>query len=194
VNLVGTDTDVNETHTNQMHVMVDRCKRWSERQKWAIDNDTGFLDGYEGKIWSICEKYSFCKSARRLGHKLFDRNTTYILPGWCAKGDRDNNPDGGLCVLVSTMNLTLNHDRDCRWFAGAVTLVLQNDALFQVGFRDGVERQSVPDGVLSGVCVPTLTRNLRDSQTQQRGHVARAQEQQRGHVHTQLTANANSDG
>ena len=69
------------------------------------------LAGYEGKLMSICEKYCYSESARRLGHKNFDRNTSYILTGWSAKGDTDNNPDGGLCILVSTMNLVLNHVR-----------------------------------------------------------------------------------
>ena len=104
------DDDGKSTHTNQMDVMVDRCKRWYELT--VVDNDTGVNTVYEDKLFTIWEEYCFSESAYSLGHKLFDRNTPNILSGWNTRGGADYKPVGGFCILVSTMNLTLNHDRD----------------------------------------------------------------------------------
>ena len=41
--------------TNQLGVMVDRCKRFSERLRTSSENDTGVKNGYQGKLLNMCE-------------------------------------------------------------------------------------------------------------------------------------------
>lgn len=130
------DRNINVTHesmnkqgvlvrTNQMGVMVDRCKRFAERYRKAAENDTHVNSGYEGKLLALCEKYCFAETARRLGHMHFDTNTPYILPGWSSCQD-DRLPPGGFVVLMSTMNLALNLARAHKWYAGNVTVAVDH--------------------------------------------------------------------
>jgi hypothetical protein len=112
-------------HTNQMGVIVERCKRFAERYRKSSENDTGVNSGYEGQLLALCEKYWFPETDRRLGHMHFDTNTTYILPGWSASQD-DSLPAGGFVVLISTMNLVLNLARAYKWYAGNVTLAVDH--------------------------------------------------------------------
>ena len=60
-----------------------------------------------------------------MGHSLFTSDTPYILPGWSA--DKDENLEaGGYCILVSTMNLALNHARAQHWSAGNVSMAIDH--------------------------------------------------------------------
>jgi hypothetical protein len=96
--------------TNQLGVMVDRCNRFCERYRVSVENDVGVNNGYEDKLLSLCEKYCFSETISRVGHQNFEFNTPYIVPGWSA----DHNEaltSVGFVVLLSSMNLTLNHDR-----------------------------------------------------------------------------------
>ena len=111
--------------TNQMKVMVEKCKRFCERFRVSIENDTEVKNGYAGKLYALCEKYCFKETVARLGHTNFDTNTPYILPGWSADPD-ENSEAGGFVVLVSTMNLALNHVRAQRWYAGNVTMAIDH--------------------------------------------------------------------
>lgn len=71
------DRNINVTHegmnqhgivvrTNQLGVIVDRCKRFAERYRVATENDTGVDNRYEGKFLSLCEKYCFTETVSRL--------------------------------------------------------------------------------------------------------------------------------
>ena len=130
------DRNINVTHermnkqgvlvrTNQMGVIVERCKRFAERYRKSAENDTGVNSGYEGKLLALYEKYCFAETARRLGHMHFDTNTPYILPGWSSCQDDSLSP-GGFVVLISTMNLALNLARAHKWYAGNVTLAVDH--------------------------------------------------------------------
>ena len=90
-------------HTNQMIVMVNRCKCFNERFRVSIENDTSVKNVYAGKLLGLCEKYSFKETVARFRHANFDTNTPYILPGWSCNPD-ENSEAGGLVVLVSTMD------------------------------------------------------------------------------------------
>ena len=80
-----THEEVNEqgvlVRTNQLSVMVDRCKRFSERLRTSAENDTGVKNDYQGKLLSMCEKYYFSETISRLGDLNFEVNTPYIVPG-----------------------------------------------------------------------------------------------------------------
>ena len=89
------------------------------------DDGDGIHANYEGKLFALCQKYSFEETVDRLGIENFSTNTPYILPGWISTSSEDNTV-GGFCVLVSTMNLTLNHARVCAWYAGHVTLAVDH--------------------------------------------------------------------
>ena len=95
-------------YTNQLSVMVDRCKRFFERFRTSAENDTGVKNGYQGKLLSMCEKYCFTETQSRMGHLNFEFNTPYIVPGWSVDRNEDL-PSGGFIILISTMNLALNH-------------------------------------------------------------------------------------
>ena len=74
---------------------------------------------------ALCHKYSFEETVDRLGIENFSTNTPYIVTGWSSTSAEDN-AGGGFCVLVSTMNLALNHARACAWYAGHVTLAVDH--------------------------------------------------------------------
>ena len=113
--------------TNLLSVMVDRCKRFSERLRTIADNDTVVKNDYQGKLLSMprCEKYCFTETQSRMGHVNFEFNTPYIVPGWSADRNEDL-PAGGFVILVSTMNLALNHACAQCWYAGNVTLAVDH--------------------------------------------------------------------
>jgi len=121
----GTDENGTIVRTNQMGVVVERCKRFAERFRAAAENDTGVNNGYEGKLLSLCEKYCLPETIARLTHVYFDTNTPYILPGWSANQD-ESLPSGGFVILLSTMNLALNFARAHNWFAGNVTMAVDH--------------------------------------------------------------------
>ena len=127
INVIHERLDKNgfPVRTNQMGVVVERCKRFAERYRKSAENDTDVNSGYEGKLLAMCEKYCFAETARRLGHMHFDTNTPYIIPGWSACQD-DTLPAGGFVVLISTMNLALNLARAHKWYAGNVTLAVDH--------------------------------------------------------------------
>lgn len=122
-----------EVRSNKLHVMVDKCKRWAERFLRSCEDGDGIHSNYEGKLLALCQKYSFEATVEKLGIENFTANTPYILPGWSSTAAEDSSA-GGFCVLVSTMNLALNHARACAWFAGNVTLAV--DHTFKVFFHD----------------------------------------------------------
>ena len=109
-----THVEMNEhdvvVRTDQLSVMVERCKRFPERLRTSAENDTVVKNGYQGKLLSMYEKYGFSETISRLGHQNFDRNTPYIVPGW-STDQKDNLSVDGFVVLISTMNLDLNHAR-----------------------------------------------------------------------------------
>jgi hypothetical protein len=105
--------------------MVHRCKRYCERLMRANGLNDGIRNNYEGNLLAVCQKYDFKETARRMGHAHFTANTPYILPGWSADKD-ENHAAGGYCILVSTMNLALNHARAQHWFAGNVTMAIDH--------------------------------------------------------------------
>jgi hypothetical protein len=115
----------NIVQTNQMRVMVESCKRFCERLRTSMENDTAVKNGYAGKLLAMCEKYCLKETIARLGHTHFDPHTPYIIPGWSADTDEDAEP-GGLVVLLSTMNLALNHARAQHWYAGNVTMAIDH--------------------------------------------------------------------
>jgi hypothetical protein len=113
------------TQTNLLKVMVDKCKRYCERLTRANAIDGSIRHNYEGKLLAVCLKHNFKETARRMGHSLFTSDTPYILPGWSA--DKDENLEaGGYCILVSTMNLALNHARAQHWSAGNVSMAIDH--------------------------------------------------------------------
>jgi hypothetical protein len=115
----------NIVRTNQMSVMVDSCKRFNEHLRTSMENDTSVKNGYAGKLLAMCEKCCLKETIARLGHANFDPHTPYIIPGWSADTD-ENAEAGGLVVLLSTMNLALNHARAQHWYAGNVTMVIDH--------------------------------------------------------------------
>ena len=111
--------------TNQRSVMVDRCKRFAERLRTTSENDTGVKNDYQDKLLSMCEKYCFTETLSRMGHVNFEFNTPHIVPGWSV----DRNEDlaaGGFVILISTMNLDLNHPHAQCWYTGNVTLTVDH--------------------------------------------------------------------
>jgi hypothetical protein len=127
------DRQINCTHidphtgeqTNQLGVMVNKCKRYAERLLRANTLADGIRNNYEGKLLAMCEQYDFKETAKRMGHAHFTAHTPYILPGWSADND-DTHAAGGYCILVTTMNLALNLARAHHWFAGKVTMALDH--------------------------------------------------------------------
>ena len=113
------------TQTNLLKVMVDKCKRYCERLTRANGIDGSIRHNYEGKLLAVCLKHNFKETARRMGHSLFTSDTPYILPGWSADKD-ENLAAGGYCILVSTMNLALNHARAQHWSAGNVSMAIDH--------------------------------------------------------------------
>jgi len=113
------------TQTNMLKVMVDKCKRYCERLTRANGIDGSIRHNYEGKLLAVCLKHNFKETARRMGHSLFTSDTPYILPGWSADKD-ENLAAGGYCILVSTMNLALNHARAQHWSAGNVSMAIDH--------------------------------------------------------------------
>jgi hypothetical protein len=57
-------------HTNQLGVMVDRCKRFCERYRVATENDSNVKNDYEGKFLNLCEKYCFSETISHLVHRV----------------------------------------------------------------------------------------------------------------------------
>ena len=127
------DRQINCTHidpdtgaqTNQLVVMVNKCKRYAERLMRANTLADGIRNNYEGKLLAMCVQYDFKETAKRMGHAHFTAHTPYILPGWSADKD-DTHAAGGYCILITTMNLALNLARAQHWFAGNVTMALDH--------------------------------------------------------------------
>jgi hypothetical protein len=111
--------------TNQVSVMVKKCKRYCERLNRGDNLGDDVRSNYEGKLLSVCQKYDLKETSMRLGHAAFTAHTPYIVPGWSAKKDEDR-PAGGYCILVSTFDLALNHARAQHWFDGDVTLAIDH--------------------------------------------------------------------
>ena len=111
--------------TNQVSVMVKKCKRYCERLNRGDNLGDDVRSNYEGKLLSVCQKYDLKETSMRLGHAAFTAHTPYIVPGWSANKDEDR-PAGGYCILVSTFNLALNHARAQHWFDGDVTLAIDH--------------------------------------------------------------------
>jgi hypothetical protein len=61
----------------------------------------------------------------RLGELHFDADTSYIISGWSASEDRQA-AAGGMCVMITTINLSLNYARAMRWNKGNATLALDH--------------------------------------------------------------------
>ena len=111
--------------TNQVSVMVKKCKRYCERLNRGDNLGDDVRSNYEGKLLSVCQKYDLKETSMRLGHAAFTAHTPYIVPGWSANKDEDR-PAGGYCILVSTFDLALNHARAQHWFDGDVTLAIDH--------------------------------------------------------------------
>ena len=124
INCTHIDLDTGE-QTNQLGVMINKCKRYAERLLRANSLADGIRNNYEGKLLALCEQYDFKETAKRMGHAYFTPHTPYILPGWSADKD-DTHAAGGYCILVTTMNLALNLARAQHWFAGKVTMALDH--------------------------------------------------------------------
>jgi hypothetical protein len=124
INCTHIDLDTGE-QTNQLGVMINKCKRYAERLLRANSLADGIRNNYEGKLLAMCEQYDFKETAKRMGHAHFTPHTPYILPGWSADKD-DTHAAGGYCILVTTMNLALNLARAQHWFAGKVTMALDH--------------------------------------------------------------------
>jgi hypothetical protein len=68
--------------TNQLRVMVDRCKRYCERLMRANGLDDSIRHNYEGKLLAVCQKHDFKETARRMGHAHFtSTHHTFCLVG-----------------------------------------------------------------------------------------------------------------
>jgi hypothetical protein len=124
INCMHIDPDTG-AQTNQLGVMVNKCKRYCERLMRANGLGDGIRNNYEGKLLAVCQEYEFKETARRMGHAHFTAHTPYILPGWSADKD-EHHAAGGYCILVTTMNLALNLARAQHWFAGNVTMALDH--------------------------------------------------------------------
>jgi hypothetical protein len=91
-----------------------------------MDKDVDVAGNYpQAQLLSLCQKYCLGATVARLGELHFDADTSYIIPGWSASEDREA-AAGGMCVMITTMNLALNYARAMRWNKGNVTLALDH--------------------------------------------------------------------
>ena len=97
-----------------------------------MDQDLDVNCNYaDGRLLTMCQKYSLGATLARLGETHFDAHTEYIIPEWIASSDRASDT-GGMCVMLTTFNLCLNYIRAMKWYAGKVTLTL--DHTYKVRF------------------------------------------------------------
>ena len=91
-----------------------------------MDKDVDVVGNYpEDQLLALCQKYCLGATVARLGELHFDVDTSYIIPGWSASADRQA-AAGGMCVMITTINLALNYARAMRWNKDNVTLALDH--------------------------------------------------------------------
>jgi hypothetical protein len=67
------DPDTGE-QTNQLDVMVHRCKRYCERLMRANGLNDGIRNNYEGKLLAVCQKYDFKINSLRASQHFHQQN------------------------------------------------------------------------------------------------------------------------
>lgn len=106
--------------------MVTRCKRYAIGKLARVDNELDINGKYaEGKLLAMCQKYSLGASLSRCAQAHFDAHTAYVIPGWSASTDKTLEP-GGMCVMMTSFNLSLNYSRAMKWYTDKVTLALDH--------------------------------------------------------------------
>jgi hypothetical protein len=121
------DADTGETTSvDRLKAMVKACKRFCMSKISRMDKDVDVSGNYpQAQLLALCQKYCLRATVARLGELHFDADTSYIIPGWSASEDREA-AAGGMCVMITTMNLALNYARTMRWNKGNVTLALDH--------------------------------------------------------------------
>ncbi len=124
---VRVDAETGErTSVDRLKTMVKACKRFCTSKISRMDKDVDVAGNYpQAQLLALCQKYCLGATVARLGELHFDADTSYIIPGWSASDDREA-AAGGMCVMITTMNLALNYARAMRWNKGNVTLALDH--------------------------------------------------------------------
>ena len=124
---VRVDAETGETTSvDRLKTMVKACRRFCISKISRMDKDVDVAGNYpQAQLLALCQKYCLGATVARLGELHFDADTSYIIPGWSASEDREA-AAGGMCVMITTINLALNYARAMRWNKDNVTLPLDH--------------------------------------------------------------------